>query len=134
MSALVPESELNALAVVAGTLAASGAEGLYRFSGQSAAPFIQTGWLMPEGGYLWRAESAYLQHSGAPLTLHLTASDGAAQTYTYTSEPRNATASVPSKVKLGRGIRARAFRLGLSSPDFVLDSGELILNPLSRKY
>jgi len=134
MSALVPEAELNALAVMQGQLAASGVEGLYRFTGKPLAPFIQTGWRYPEGSALWRAESAYIQHSGEPLTLHLTVSDGDEQTYSYTSEPRTANTPVPSKVKLGRGIRARALRIGLSGKDFVLDSGELILNPLSRKH
>jgi len=134
MSALVPEAPINALVLLQGELAASGAEGLYRFTGKPAAPFIQTGWLTPEGGYLWRAEACYLQHSGELLTLHLTVSDGSEQTYHYTTEPRTATASVPSKVKLGRGIRARALRLGLSGEDFVLDGGELILNPLSRRH
>jgi len=134
LSVLIPEAPINSLALVQGELAASGSEGLYRFTGKPAAPFIQTGWLTPEGGALWRAEACYLQHSGAPLTLHLAISDGSEQTYRYTTAPRSAHAPVPSKLTLGRGLRTRALRIGLSGEAFMLDGGALILNPLSRKY
>jgi len=134
LSVLIPEAPINSLALVQGELAASGSEGLYRFTGKPAAPFIQTGWLTPEGGSLWRAEACYLQHSGAPLTLHLTVSDGDEHTYRYTTAPRRAHAPVPSKLTLGRGLRSRALRIGLSGEAFRLDGGALILNPLSRKH
>jgi|GEM_PF-2055837 len=136
MSVLVPEDadSLNALEVAHGELSASGASGLYRFTAPAAAPYLQTGWLHPEGGGLWRAAYCYLEHSGEPLILHLTVSDGAAQTYSYSTAPRTADETVVSRIQLGRGIRAKAFRLGLSAAHFVLDGGELALTETSRKF
>jgi len=106
------------LAVIDGTLYATGSEGVYRLGAGSevVAGRLATGKLDLGQGALVHPTAAYLEYSlDGALSLDVTTTQsGAAQTYTYQLPAEPAQELTNGRISLGRGLRGRHFSFALN--------------------
>ena len=128
--------QFNSFARAGTAYLGASSEGLYRLDGDDDAGTdiigtVRSGYAQFGGARLASPDVAYLGVRGdGAFVLRIVTADG--QTYTYSA---TTSSMETTRVKLGRGIRARyiAFELESSGQDFDLESVEMLPVVLSRR-